>query len=352
MLFVSFVAPHFPLTAPAEHFYRYYEDDALPWPKLYAPGERPAHPYVTDYAGSFCYDRYFGNEDLVRRGVAGYYGLCTFLDEQIGKVLAALDATGLADSTTVLYTSDHGDNLGSRGLWGKSTMYEEAAAVPLVVAGEGIPAGRTIDTHVSHVDVYPFILECAGALDERSFIDARAGASIGGHTGALTGGHPGVSLAALAHGATPERTILSEYHGMGSTTAAYMVRLEHYKFVHYVGYPDQLFDLASDPEELHDVAGEPANAGVVAEALGRLRTMLDPVGGGRPREGAPSGAAGCERRARGGHRPRRPGVLGPARGRADVRLKAGAPCADGARRSIARGDLGFSVPPGVAPMFD
>ena len=119
VLFVSFVAPHFPLTAPAEHFYRYYEDDALPWPKLYAPGERPAHPYVTDYAGSFCYDRYFGNEDLVRRGVAGYYGLCTFLDEQIGKVLAALDATGLADSTTVLYTSDHGDNLGSRGLWGQ-----------------------------------------------------------------------------------------------------------------------------------------------------------------------------------------------------------------------------------------
>ena len=311
VLFVSFVSPHFPLTAPAEHFYRYYEDDALPWPKLYAPGERPAHPYVTDYAGSFCYDRYFENEDRVRRAVAGYHGLCTFLDEQIGKVLAALEATDLADSTTVLYTSDHGDNLGSRGLWGKSTMYEEAAAVPLVVAGEGIPAGRTIDTHVSHVDVYPFILECAGALDERSFIDARAGTP--------AGGHPGVSLAALAHGATPERTILSEYHGMGSTTAACMVRLERYKFVHYVGYPDQLFDLASDPEELHDVAGEPANAGVVAEALGRLRAMLDPE------------AVDARAKAR------------------QAELLA----ANGGRDAvIARGDLGFSVPPGVAPMFD
>ena len=167
--------------------------------------------------------------------------------------------------------------------------------------------------------MYPFILECAGALDERSFIDARAGASIGGHTGTLTGGHPGVSLAALAHGATPERTILSEYHGMGSTTAAYMVRLEHYKFVHYVGYPDQLFDLASDPEELHDVAGEPANAGVVAEALGRLRTMLDPV------------AVDARAKAR------------------QAELLA----ANGGREAvIARGDLGFSVPPGVAPMFD
>lgn len=303
VLFVSFVAPHFPLTAPAEHFYRYYEDDALPWPKLHAPGERPAHPYVADYAGSFCYDRYFENEDLVRRGVAGYYGLCTFLDEQVGKVLAALDDTGLADSTTVLYTSDHGDNLGSRGLWGKSTMYEEAAAVPLVVAGEGIPVGRTVGTHVSHVDVYPFVLECAGALDDRSF----------------THHHPGVSLAAFAHGVAPDRTILSEYHGMGSTTAAYMVRLEHYKFVHYVGYPDQLFDLASDPEELYDAAREPANAGVVAEALGRLRAMLDPV------------AVDARAKAR------------------QAELLA----ANGGREAvIARGDLGFSVPPGVAPMFD
>ena len=85
VLFVSFVAPHFPLTAPSEHFYRYYEDDALPWPKLYAPGERPTRPFVTDYASSLLYDKYFENEDLVRRGVAGYHGLCTFLDEQIGK---------------------------------------------------------------------------------------------------------------------------------------------------------------------------------------------------------------------------------------------------------------------------
>ena len=303
VLFVSFVAPHFPLTAPSEHFYRYYEDDALPWPKLYAPRERPTHPYVTDYAGSFRYDRYFENEDLVRRAVAGYYGLCTFLDEQIGKVLAALDATGLADSTTVLYTSDHGDNLGSRGLWGKSTMYEEAAAVPLVIAGDDIPEGRVIDTHTSHVDVYPFIFECAGALDERS----------------VGAGHPGISLAELARGATPERTILAEYHGMGSTTAAFMVRVEQYKFVHYVGYPDQLFDLASDPEELHDIAADPAHAGVVAESEGRLRAMLDPV------------AVDARAKAR------------------QAELLA----ANGGRETvIARGDLGFSVPPGVAPMFD
>lgn len=210
VLFVSFVAPHFPLTAPSEHFYRYYESDDLPWPKQYAKDERPTHPFLLDYAGANGYDDHFDGEDRVRRGLAGYWGLCTFLDEQIGKVLSALEATGLAESTRVLYTSDHGDNLGARGLWGKSTMYEEAARVPLIIAGEGIPAGVTVDRHVSHVDVYPFIMECLGEADERT----------------VTPSHPGVSLNALAAGASPDRTILSEYHAMGSRTGAFMVRLE------------------------------------------------------------------------------------------------------------------------------
>ena len=303
VLFVSFVAPHFPLTAPAEHFYRYYESEALPWPKQYAAAERPDHPFVTDYARSNDYDRYFESDDAVRRGLAGYWGLCTFLDEQIGKVLGALEATGLDATTRVLYTSDHGDNLGARGLWGKSTMYEEAAKVPLVLAGEDVPAGHTVDEHVSHVDVYPFILECVGERDEHTF----------------TPSHPGVSLAALAAGDTPERTVLSEYHAMGSRTGAFMVRLEQYKYVHYVDYPAQLFDLEADPEELRDVAREPRLAGVIGEARERLGAICDPQA--------------VDRAAK-------------ARQRELIRVNGGREAV------IARGDLGFSVPPGVEPMFD
>ena len=303
VLFVSFVAPHFPLTAPAEYFYEYYESERLPWPKQYARQERPDHPYLRDYAGSFVYDRHFDGADRVRRALAGYYGLCTFLDEQIGKVLGALEASGLAGSTRVLYTSDHGDNLGARGLWGKSTMYEEAAAVPLVVAGEGIPAGKVVDTHASHVDVWPFVLAATGAEDR-----AWPGAT-----------RPGVSLFDLAAGARPDRRVLSEYHGMGSTTAAYLLRLEQYKYVHYAHYPAQLFDLAGDPEELVDRAGDAALAAVQQEAEAALRAMLDPL-------------------------------------EVDARAKARQAellAANGGREAvIARGDLGFSVPPGVAPMFD
>jgi len=303
VLFVSFVAPHFPLTAPSEYFYEYYESTDLPWPKLYAEAERPQHPFLRDYAGSFVYDRHFDSEDKVRRALAGYYGLATFLDEQVGKVLTALERSGLAGETRVLYTSDHGDNLGSRGLWGKSTLYEEAAAVPLIVAGDGVPAGRTVETHASHVDFWPFVLQATGEPDAAH--DDRP--------------HPGVSLFDLAGGARPERTVISEYHGMGSTTAAFMLRLDRYKFVHYVAYPDQLFDLAEDPEELVDRIDDPALATVAREARSRLEAMLDP--------GQVDAAAKARQRE----------LLAANGGREAV---------------IARGDLGFSVPPGVAPMFD
>ena len=259
VLFVSFVAPHFPLTAPPEHYYRYARQE-LPLPKLYAREARPRHPYLDDYRGSFCYDDYFESEADVRRALAGYFGLVSYLDEHVGKILRAIEDAGLSSTTRVMYTSDHGDNLGSRGLWGKSTMYEEIARVPMILAGPGVPVGRRVDEPVSHVDAFPTILECAGVDYAR-----------------VRDGHPGVSLFDVADGARPKRTVLSEYHGMGSTTGAFAIRHGRFKYVHYVKYAAQLFDLERDPEEIDDLAGDPAHAGVVAQCRSALYAMLDPV---------------------------------------------------------------------------
>ena len=233
VLFVSFVAPHYPLTAPPEHFYRYFDDASLPRPKFYDRGQRPNHPFVQDYARAFNFDDYFNTEADVRRATAGYFGLCSFMDEQAGKVLDALEACGLTQSTRVIYTSDHGDAVGQRGLWGKSTLYEEVCAVPLIVAGEAIPHGRVIDTPATLLDIFPFIIDGAGESDPR-FIEPD---------------HPGVALNRLADGETPQRTVLSEYHGMGSTTGAFAIRNGRYKYIHYVKYPPQLFNLKDDPDE-------------------------------------------------------------------------------------------------------
>lgn len=299
VLFVSFVCPHFPLVAPAEFYYR-YSLDRMPLPKQYAASERPQHPYLSDYAGSFCYDRYFDAEK-VKKALAAYYALCSFVDDNVGKVLRTLDATGLSASTRVLYTSDHGDNLGARGLWGKSTMYEEVAGVPMIMSGPGIAAGVKIATPASHVDTYPFIMECAD--EDRPEVYDR---------------HPGVSLSRLAASEKPDRNVLSEYHGMGSTTGAFMIRHNQYKYVHYVAYRPQLFDIAADPEELRDLASDPAYAAVLEECRARLYAICDP---------AEVDAQAKRRQAE---------LLDAAGGREAV---------------IKRGDLGFSPPPGYPAVF-
>lgn len=302
VLFVSFVSPHYPLTAPPEHFYRYHDDPRLPMPAFYDQPERPDHPFILDYARSFNFDDYFETPADIRRAVAGYYGLCSFMDEQAGKVLAALESSGFAESTRIIYTSDHGDAVGRRGLWGKSTLYEETCGVPLIVAGADIPAGRTIGTPTNLVDVYPFIIDCVGE----------------GGAGMLEPDHPGVSIARLAAGETPERTILTEYHGMGSTTGAFAIRNGSFKYVHYVKYRPQLFDLEKDPDEVRDLAGEAAYAAVLAECEAKLRAMLSPED--------------VDARAK--------------RRQAEQLERYG-----GREAVIARGDLGFSPPPGFAAEF-
>ncbi len=255
VLFVSFVAPHFPLTAPPEHYYKYWGRE-LPMPKLYAREERPDHPYIQGYASNFNYDDYFEGPEDVKKALSGYFGLVSYLDENVGKVLGALRDSGMADDTVVMYTSDHGDNLGARGLWGKSTMYEEIAGVPLLLAGPGVPAGRVVDTPVSHVDCFPTIVEGAGED--------------------MPAGFPGVSLFEIAEGKKPERTVLSEYHGMGSSTGAFAIRNGKWKYVHYAKYGPQLFDLESDPDETRDLAGEPKYAKVLEQCREKLYAVCDP----------------------------------------------------------------------------
>jgi choline-sulfatase len=77
-------------------------------------------------------------------------------------VLDTLEDCGFGGNTRVLYTSDHGDNLGARGLWGKQVLYEEAAKVPMILAGPGVPAGVVRAMPASHVDVYPSVMQCVG----------------------------------------------------------------------------------------------------------------------------------------------------------------------------------------------
>ena len=141
-LFVSFVCPHFPLIAPKE-FYRMYDPGEVSLPKRFGDDggyRNPAMKALHEYQN---FDQYF-DERSTRIAIASYYGLVSFVDSLIGQVREALEETGLADTTRIIYTSDHGDNLGDNGFWGKSTLYEESAGVPLVMAGPDIPIGKSL----------------------------------------------------------------------------------------------------------------------------------------------------------------------------------------------------------------
>ena len=238
-LFVSWVSPHYPLIAPQE-FYDMYAAQDLPLPKACKRGDWPHHPWLDAFRECFITDRFFTDETR-RIAIAAYYGLVSFMDGNVGRVLSALEASGAAEDTLIIYTSDHGDNLGARGLWGKSTMYEEAAAVPLVLAGKGVPAGKVVQTPVSLVDVHPTLMDAFGCP--------------------AVAGTRGESLLRLASSAAnAERMVFSEYHAAGAATGAFMLRQGPYKYIHYAGMPPQLFNLQDDPGELNDIAGRPGQS--------------------------------------------------------------------------------------------
>ncbi len=110
LLFVSFVSPHFPLIAPPE-FYDLYPLDRIPWPRRYAAEERPTHPFFEGLNKAWNYDDYF-DEERVRVARAAYYGLCSFLDHNVGKILGTLEDCGLIGNTRIIYSNDHGEMLG------------------------------------------------------------------------------------------------------------------------------------------------------------------------------------------------------------------------------------------------
>ena len=262
-LFVSLVCPHFPLIARPE-FYDLYPEAEVPLPALRDPAKRaPDHPYIAAFRACQIYEQGFVDEANVRRAIAAYFGLVTSTDHNVGRLLAALEAAGLADSTRIIYSADHGDNLGTRGLWGKSTMYEEAAGVPLIVAGPGLPQGMVSRAPATLADCFPTIVKWTGVK--------WAGAAANPADRDL----PGLPLDEVAL-CNPRRTVLCEYHATGAATGAFMIRKGCFKFVYYVGMPPQLFDLDADPQEVRDLAQESGYVGLVADCERELRAVVDP----------------------------------------------------------------------------
>ena len=254
-LYVGLVAPHFPLIAP-EAFYDLYPISQIPDAKLHPNSGYRRHPWVEKQNAAMDTEASFRDEAERKRAFSAYYGLTSWLDHNIGELVKSLDLNGFSDNTTIVYTSDHGDNLGARGLWGKSTLYEESVAVPLIMAGEGIPSG-TCNTPVSLLDLSETIAQ-------------HFNCSIDG----VQGSQP---LRQLANDPDdPDRVVFSEYHAIGAVSAGYMLRKGDWKLNYYVGFEPELFNLRQDPEEMTDLASDPDHAGILSNLEAELRKILDP----------------------------------------------------------------------------
>ena len=155
--------------------------------------------------------------------------------------------------TLFIYTSDHGGMLGEHGLWYKNNLYENAAHVPLVMAGPGIPAGKVVDTPVAHVDLVATLLAWAGSETK----DNLRGHSLVPLMDDEPEAHPGWAF--------------SESHSEGNVTGSFMIRKGEWKYIHFTWYEDLLFNLSEDPGEFVNRVGDPSAQDILAE----LRRILD-----------------------------------------------------------------------------
>ena len=199
MLYVGFVAPHYPLVAPSQ-FLDMYPIKEHPAAKLHPKDGYKRHPWVETLDGVIGQDHFFNSDEERLQAIAAYLALCSFVDAEIGIVLDALRDNGFEASTRVIYTSDHGDNMGARGLWGKSVLYEESTRIPMIVSGPDIPRDKVSETPVTLLDIHQ---TAVGGLGQRV---SEADADLSGTS----------LFEAATNGSDANRLVTSEYHAMGA----------------------------------------------------------------------------------------------------------------------------------------
>lgn len=255
-MYLAFGNPHDPRVA-AQRYLDLYDRSTIPLPSAYLP----VHPF--DNGEMTIRDELLSpwprSEAEIRRTRHEYYATISGLDHHIGRLLQTLGELGVADNTIVVFSADQGIAVGSHGLLGKQNLYDHSTKAPLILAGPGVPQGRSAAL-VYLLDIYPTVADLVGA--------------------AVPQGVDGVSftpvIAGKASAARPD-LFLAYRHVQRA------VRDDRWKLIRY---PDvdvtQLFDLQADPHEQRSLAGEPAQAARVAAMMERMRQWQAQLGDRAP----------------------------------------------------------------------
>lgn len=250
-LAVGLYRPHTPFVAPKKYFEMYPRQDiTVPSvPKGYLNTiPAPAKKSITRKVQNNLED------DVARQAIQAYYASITFADAQLGKILQSLEDSGLANNTIIVFTSDHGYHMGEHGHYQKTTLFENAARVPLIMAGPGITAvGQTSSSFAEMVDFYPTLADLAG-LNKPAFL---SGTSL---------------MPTLVDATTNVRTSAFTQYDSG-----YSVRTERYRYTEWGEDGDlgsELYDHQSDAQEMNNLAASESHAEIIAEHRQLLRQRI------------------------------------------------------------------------------
>ncbi len=255
-LTVSFTHPHHPFTITEEYWNRYAQQD------IDLPDVRGLPFEQLDYHSRglyFAHGRHLHdiNSEHVRNARRAYFGMLSYLDDKIGHLLQVLEQTGLAGNTLVIFTSDHGEMLGERGMWHKHHFYEAAARVPLTLRLPGKLAPSKIDAPVSHIDLLPTLLDMLGETEP---------------LGRLQGN----SLMPALQGGTVEHPIFCDYLAIGPCVPCRMIRMGDHKYMYTHGHDEQMFNVSQDPDEMTNLAKDSSSQAVKSQLKHALFEHWDP----------------------------------------------------------------------------
>mgnify|MGYP001263102527 CR=1 FL=1 len=261
-LTVGLMLPHAPYVATETDFARYR--GRVGPPRLPPTPPDRQHPWLAWWRKARDIED-VPEADAVRARTA-YYALVNRLDRMIGEVMDRLEDNGLAEDTLIVYASDHGDQIGERGLWWKHTFYEDSAKVPLILSWPGhLGAGGRRQQVVNLIDLTATMLDAVGApplpnSQGRSFWPL-----------ALDPNAPWVDETFAEYCTDPKPSWTG-----GMAVQQRMIRQDRWKCIYYHGYRPQLFDLALDPDELDDLAEDPTYAAVRDRLMERILADWDP----------------------------------------------------------------------------
>lgn len=254
-LTASYIQPHFPF-AVSQDWWDLYKDVDIDMPAPTPDGKSFASHIPQLMQGSRrwlgCTDDGLKDEEI-RNARRAYYAMVTLIDDYAGQLVSQLEAAGELENTIILYTSDHGDNMGEHGMWSKLNFYQDSVGIPFIMAGPGIAQNQKCAAPVSLVDWLPTLLE----MNHQHETGIAWPSSLAGQSLWPLLKEPSQTWV--------DRVVISDYACGGTRVPLRMVRRGRYKAMFGPPLPPVLFDLENDPHEWRDLGNDPAHVNVLAE---------------------------------------------------------------------------------------